>query len=93
MLRLATPALRAVLGVDGHRRMHHVMHADLHAHPGRCSYDTSDMRRALPHALLRKRLRWAANRIELAAPEQLSDYRRLVDAQWHYGHQCGQRLA
>lgn len=90
---LATPALRAVLGVDGHRRMRHVMHADLHAHPGRCNYDTSDMRRALPHALLRKRLRWAANRIELAAPEQLSDYRRLVDAQWHYGHQCGQRLA
>lgn len=91
---LAMPALRAVLGVDGNRRMAHVMGPLHHAtRPDLRTFDTSDMKRALPEALLRKHIRWSKNRIELAAPERLEDYQRLVDAQWRYGYQCGQRLS
>lgn len=92
---LATPALRAVLGVEGNRRMRHVMQpptSDTRPPSRWLTCDTSDMRRALPDPLLRKRLRWGHNRIELAAPERLEDYRRRIDAQWHYGHQRGLHL-
>lgn len=91
---LVTPALRAVLGVEGNQRMQHVMQSlRRETHPGLRTFDTTDMRRALPDSLLRKRIRWSKNRLELAAPARLEDYQRLIDAQWRYGYQRGERLS
>lgn len=82
---LATPALRAVLGFDGNRRLRHV-----HAQEAEAWVDTSDVELALKHSGAMKKLDWIGNRIRIAMPPDLATYQAHVDAQWKYGYRRGQ---
>jgi predicted acylesterase/phospholipase RssA len=77
---LSAPAWRAGLGVDGNARLRAVQ-----AQQAEAWIDTRDMRIALRHAQVQKKLDWRANRIRLVAPSY-AQYVRNMHAQWHYGY-------
>ncbi|KQX01117.1 hypothetical protein ASC94_00210 [Massilia sp. Root418] len=79
---MAIPALRAVFGFDGNRRMQHV-----HGQPVDVWVDTSDVGIALRGNGIRKRVDWLRNRVQLVAPPSYPDYVAQVEAQWQYGYQ------
>jgi hypothetical protein len=79
---MAIPALRAVFGVDGNRRMQHV-----HGQPVDVWVDTSDVGIALRGNGIQKRVDWLRNRVRLVAPTSYARYLEEVDAQWQYGYQ------
>jgi predicted acylesterase/phospholipase RssA len=75
------PAWRAVLGLDGNRRLR-----DVHAQGADMWIDTSDVSRALARGQIERALDWRRNRVALSVPVSLDGYRRAVDAQWDYGY-------
>lgn len=81
---LAEPALRAVLGIDGARRLRHVhtLHADAWV-------DTRDTAQALRAHGIGKRIDWRRNRIGLEVPASHPAYAAQVHAQWDYGYRKG----
>ena len=79
---LAAPALRAVFGFDGNRRLRHV-----HAQPVDVWVDTSDVRRVMQGRGVRKRVDWRGNRVRLAAPVSYERYVADADALWNYGYE------
>lgn len=79
---LAIPALRAVLGIDGNRRLRHV-----HSQRADAWIDTSDISRVLRNSGAQKRIDWIRNRIRLVLPSNHDAYVEQVEAQWQYGYQ------
>ncbi len=80
----AIPALRAVFGTDGKRRLDYVL-----AQSADQWVDTTDMERMLNYPSVRKRIAWKRNRVELVAPDTYQDYVAMIDAQWQFGYQRG----
>lgn len=79
---MAIPALRAVFGFDGNRRMRHV-----HGQPVDVWVDTSDVGIVLRANGIQKRVDWRRNRVQLVAPPTYAQYLAEVEAQWQYGYQ------
>lgn len=82
---MAIPALRAVFGIDGNRRLRYV-----HGQPVDVWVDTSDVSQALRGSGVRKRIDWRRNRLVLEAPASYEQYVADVEAQWRYGYQRAQ---
>jgi predicted acylesterase/phospholipase RssA len=80
----AIPALRAVFGTDGKRRLNHVL-----AQSANQWVDTADMERMLNNPSVRKRIAWTSNRVELVPPATYQAYVDGIDAQWRFGYQRG----
>lgn len=79
---MAIPALRAVFGIDGNRRLRYV-----HGQPMDVWVDTSDVSQALRGSGVQKRIDWRRNRLVLEAPATYEQYVADVEAQWRYGYQ------
>ena len=77
----ARPAWRAVLGIDGNRRLGHV-----HAQRAETWIDTSDIRQALARQQINKRIDWRRNRVALRVPQDHAIYARFIEDQWQYGY-------
>jgi predicted acylesterase/phospholipase RssA len=80
----AIPALRAVFGTDGKRRLDYVL-----AQSADQWVDTADMERMLNNPSVRKRIAWKRNRVELVPPATYQVYVAMIDAQWQFGYQRG----
>lgn len=78
----AIPALRAVFGFDGNRRLRHV-----HGQPVDVWVDTTDVGEVLRGNGIQKRVDWRRNRVKLVAPASYEQYVADVDAQWRYGYE------
>ena len=76
------PAWRAVLGLDGNRRLRHA-----NGQPVEIRIDSSDVSTALTAQPAQKRLDWRRNRIELLMPASHADYVAQIEAQWSYGYE------
>ncbi|MFZ6649648.1 patatin-like phospholipase family protein [Undibacterium sp. TJN25] len=78
------PALRAVLGIHGNRRLRHVLQQ-----PAELWVDTSDMQTALTEQQVQKKLSWRRNKVELVMPASHADYVQMIEAQWQFGYRRG----
>lgn len=77
----AIPAWRAVLGIDGNRRLRFA-----NSEPVEVRIDASDVSHVLARQQLQQKLDWRRNRIELAMPPDYATFVRYMDDQWDYGY-------
>jgi len=76
------PAIRLVLGIDGNRRLQHVL-----TQSADYWIDTADMETALVKHQISKQLFWLRNRLSLKVPERHEDFVEMIHLQWRYGYQ------
>ncbi len=80
----AQPAWRSVYGIDGNARIRQVQQdfADFWI-------DTRNIRQKLRTEQVQKRMDWRSGRITLNPPKTHAEFIAQMQAQWHYGYQCG----